>query len=58
MVFSGKINNVFNQLYEPNGYTFGYFVPSGEGQGMERVAENFYYPMAGTNFMAGVSIRF
>jgi iron complex outermembrane receptor protein len=58
MVFSGKINNVFNRLYEPNGYTFGYFVPSGEGQSMERVAENYYYPMAGTNFMAGVSIRF
>jgi iron complex outermembrane receptor protein len=58
MVFSGKVNNVFNKLYEPNGYTFGYFVPSSEGQGMQRIAENFYYPMAGTNFMAGVSIRF
>lgn len=58
MVFSGKVNNIFNYLYEPNGYTFGYFVPSSEGQGMERVAENYYYPMAGTSFMAGVSIRF
>ena len=58
MVFSGKVNNVFNKLYEPNGYTFGYFVPSSEGQGMQRIAENFYYPMEGTNFMAGVSIRF
>ncbi|WP_339925781.1 TonB-dependent receptor [uncultured Cyclobacterium sp.] len=58
MVFTGKVNNIFNNLYEPNGYTFGYFVPSSEGQGMERVAENYYYPMAGTSFMAGVAIRF
>ncbi|AKP50803.1 TonB-dependent receptor [Cyclobacterium amurskyense] len=58
MVFSGKVNNLFNNLYEPNGYTFGYFVPSSEGQGMERIAENYYYPMAGTSFMAGVAIRF
>ncbi|AEL25229.1 TonB-dependent receptor [Cyclobacterium marinum] len=58
VVFSGKVNNVFDKLYEPNGYTFGYFVPNSEGQGMQRVAENYYYPMAGTNFMAGISIRF
>lgn len=58
VVFSGKVNNVFDKLYEPNGYTFGYFIPNSEGQGMQRVAENYYYPMAGTNFMAGISIRF
>jgi iron complex outermembrane receptor protein len=50
------VNNIFNELYEPNGYTFSYFVP-GESQ-KELVTENFYYPMAGTNFMLGLTLKF
>lgn len=50
------VNNIFNEMYEPNGYTFSYFVP-GESQ-KELVTENFYYPMAGTNFMLGLSLKF
>jgi iron complex outermembrane receptor protein len=50
------INNLFNELYEPNGYTFSYFVPGGTGR--ELVAENFYYPQAGTNFLLGVKMKF
>jgi iron complex outermembrane receptor protein len=49
------INNLFNELYEPNGYTFSYFVPGGFGR--ELVTENFYYPQAGTNFLLGVRIK-
>lgn len=56
--FNFIVYNVFNRLYEPNGYTFSYFVPSEQAGGRELVTENFYYPMAGTNFMAGVSIKF
>jgi iron complex outermembrane recepter protein len=52
------INNVFNQLYEPNGYTFSYFVPSEGAGSRELVTENFFYPQAGTNFLAGVKILF
>ncbi|SEG21501.1 TonB-dependent receptor [Algoriphagus boritolerans] len=51
------INNIFNELYEPNGYTFSYFVP-GETSGRELVTENFYYPQAGTNFLLGLSLKF
>lgn len=58
MAFSVKVNNLFNELYEPNGYTFSYFVPAEGTSGRELVTENYYYPMAGTNFLAGVSIRF
>jgi len=47
-----QVNNVFNNLYEPNGYSFSYYY------GGELVTENYYYPMAGTNFMAGVNFRF
>ena len=50
------INNLFNELYEPNGYTFSYFVPGGTGR--ELVTENFYYPQAGTNFLLGVRMKF
>ncbi|MFT6895168.1 MAG: iron complex outermembrane receptor protein, partial [Algoriphagus sp.] len=51
------VNNIFNEMYEPNGYTFSYFVP-GETSGRELVTENFYYPQAGTNFLMGVVMKF
>ncbi|MDF2156327.1 TonB-dependent receptor [Algoriphagus sp. CAU 1675] len=50
------INNIFNEMYEPNGYTFSYFVPGDSGR--ELITENYYYPMAGTNFLLGVSMKF
>ena len=46
-----QVNNIFGRKYEPNGYTFSYFV------GGETVTENYYFPMAGTNFMLGVNVR-
>jgi iron complex outermembrane receptor protein len=50
------INNIFNELYEPNGYTFSYFVPGGNGR--ELITENFYYPQAETNFLLGLKMKF
>lgn len=44
------VYNLFNNFYESNGYTFGY-----RGGGNE-VRENFYYPQAGINFMAGLTL--
>ncbi|SIS51275.1 TonB-dependent receptor [Belliella pelovolcani] len=56
--FTLMVYNIFNKLYEPNGYTFSYFLP-GEGEtGRQLITENFYYPMAGTNFLAGLKVRF
>ncbi|MCG7858987.1 TonB-dependent receptor, partial [Flavihumibacter sediminis] len=49
MIF--QINNLFNKLYEPNGYTFSYIF------NQELITENYVYPMAGINFMGGVNIR-
>jgi len=46
-----QVNNIFTKKYEPNGYTFSYFV------GGETVTENYYFPMAGMNIMVGVNIR-
>lgn len=49
--FSFQVNNIFNRKYEPNGYTYSY------QYGGQLITENFYFPMAGTNFMAAVNIR-
>ena len=48
---TAQVNNIFGKKYEPNGYTFSYFV------GGETVTENYYFPMAGTNFMMGLNIK-
>ncbi|MBS1754161.1 MAG: TonB-dependent receptor [Ferruginibacter sp.] len=47
-----QLNNVFNKKYEPNGYSFSYIY------GGALTTENFYFPMAGFNFMFGVSLKF
>lgn len=47
-----QVNNVFNKKYEPNGYTFSYLYNT------ELVTENYYFPMAGTNWMVGLNLRF
>lgn len=46
-----QLNNLFNVKYEPNGYTFSYIY------GGQTTTENFYFPMAGLNFMLGVNVR-
>ncbi len=47
-----QINNIFDETYESNGYTFG-FISDGE-----TTHSNFYYPQAGRNFLARLSIGF
>src|SRR6185295_15943967 len=46
------LNNVFNEQYESNGYTYGYIA------GGKRVTVNFYYPQAGINVLGGISLKF
>jgi iron complex outermembrane receptor protein len=46
------LNNVLNERYESNGYTFSYVA---EGQ---LLTENFYYPQATFNFLAGITLKF
>lgn len=48
---NGCINNLFDTQYEPNGYTFSYI------SGGQLTTENYYFPMAGINFMLGINIR-
>jgi iron complex outermembrane receptor protein len=46
------LNNLFDQKYSSNGYTYGYF-----GGGSE-VRQNYYYPQAGRNFLLMVAMKF
>jgi iron complex outermembrane recepter protein len=46
-----QVNNVLNVKYEPNGYTYSYY------SGNELVNDNYYFPMAGTNFIAAVQVE-
>ncbi len=46
-----QVNNIFNAMYVPNGYTFSYIA------GGAFNTENFYFPMAGTNFMLAVNVK-
>lgn len=46
------INNILEEEYESNGYTWGY---AGGGQ---QYRENYYYPQAGRNFMAMLTLKF
>jgi iron complex outermembrane recepter protein len=47
-----QINNVFNKLYESNGYTFSFI------QNQQLQTQNFYYPQAGTNYFVSVQWKF
>ncbi|MBA4851966.1 TonB-dependent receptor [Emticicia sp. BO119] len=51
ITFSLLANNVFNHLYESNGYTYSYIYDR------QVVTENFYYPQAGANFLLAVRVR-
>ena len=47
------VNNILDEQYESNGYTFGYF-----GGAAYEVRENYYYPQAGTNFLLSLGLKF
>jgi iron complex outermembrane recepter protein len=46
-----EVLNIFNKKYEPNGYTYSYYSNNA------LATENYYYPMAGTNWRVGVNVR-
>lgn len=50
--FTLLLNNVLNEMYSSNGYTYSY------RYGGATTTENFFYPQAGFNFLLGASIRF
>ena len=47
-----QVNNILNEKYESNGYTYGYLYDG------NLTTENFYFPQAGTNFMFSLNVKF
>lgn len=47
-----QVNNLWNKLYAPNGYTFSYLFNN------QVSINNYYYPMAERNLMVGLNINF
>jgi iron complex outermembrane recepter protein len=50
--FSFLVNNILDETYESNGYTYGYLA------GPVEYRENYYYPQAGRNVVAMIGIKF
>ncbi|MEO8406624.1 MAG: TonB-dependent receptor [Chitinophagaceae bacterium] len=46
-----QMNNAFDKKYESNGYTYSYVYDGSV------TADNYYFPMAGRNYMVGVNIK-
>lgn len=56
ITFSLLVNNLFNNTYESNGYTFGeIYEVAGD---RTRADYNYYYPQAGINLLGGITIKF
>lgn len=50
-ILMAGVNNLFNKKYTPNGYTFSYVYAG------SLATENYYFPMAGINFMVTLNIK-
>jgi iron complex outermembrane receptor protein len=51
LAFTLALNNILDETYESNGYTFSYIY------GNEMTTQNYYYPQAGFNWLAGVTLK-
>lgn len=49
--FNVMLNNIFDKKYVSNGYTYSYIA------GGEFTTVNYFYPQAGFNFLAGVTMK-
>lgn len=54
--FNLKISNLLNELYESNGYTFGW-INQDINQVKTREFYNYYYPQAGRFYLVGMDIK-
>jgi iron complex outermembrane receptor protein len=55
--FNLLVNNIFDEKYVSNGYTYSYYYRA-QGSMDDAIIENFYYPQAGINFLAGLTLKF
>lgn len=50
------VNNIFNAKYSSKGYTYAYIV--GDENTKNTIRSDHFYPQAGINFLAGITIKF
>lgn len=55
IAFNVLVNNLFDRKYVSNGYTYSYYYRP-QGSNDAPITENFYYPQAGINFLAGLKL--
>ncbi|MFO8147613.1 MAG: TonB-dependent receptor [Gillisia sp.] len=58
VIFSGLINNIFDVKYVSNGYFFTYEDDFSNPGTVTTIEGAGYYPQAGINFLAGVTLKF
>lgn len=58
IVFTGLVNNIFNEKYVSNGYYFTYDDTWTEPGVVTTIEGAGYYPQATTNFLLGMSLKF
>jgi iron complex outermembrane recepter protein len=58
IVFSGLINNIFDRVYESNGYFYTYDDDYSNPPAIKTIEGVGYYPQAGINFLAGMNLKF
>ncbi|RIA08437.1 iron complex outermembrane receptor protein [Flavobacteriaceae bacterium MAR_2010_72] len=58
IVFSGLINNMFNEKYISNGYYYTYDDTWSDQNQVTTIEGAGYYPQATTNFLIGVTLKF
>ena len=58
IVFSGLVNNLFNEEYESNGYFYTYDDDWSNPGSVTTLEGAGYFPQAGTNFLIGATLKF
>jgi iron complex outermembrane recepter protein len=58
IIFSGLVNNIFDVKYESNGYFYTYDDDFSNPPAITTVEGAGYYPQAGINFLAGMTLKF
>ncbi|MEZ4801227.1 MAG: TonB-dependent receptor [Gelidibacter sp.] len=58
IVFTGLVNNIFNEKYVSNGYYFTYDDDFTEPGTITTIEGTGYYPQATTNFLVGITLKF
>jgi iron complex outermembrane receptor protein len=58
IIFSGLVNNIFDYKYESNGYFYTYDDDYSNPGTIKTIEGAGYFPQAGINFLAGMTLKF